>query len=139
MIINLISMMLALPWSEMAKESKSCSSDHFSGSNWDQSNCCQGFPIGEDGDGHDGHDGDGHDYDDDDDDDDAPITSPAAIEIKAIVAKAFLSVRIMMVRTVMMVMMIMMMMILSPFCTEPPKEANWGGVDAGPDRELRWK
>ena len=27
---------------------------------------------------------------------------------------------------------------LPPFCAEPPKEPNRGGVDSGPDRELEW-
>ena len=68
-----------------------------------------------------------------------PITSPAAIEIRAIVASAFLVVVMMVMRMMIKMMMAMMMkMILSPFCTEPPKEANRGGVDAGPDRELKW-
>ena len=42
-------------------------------------------------------------------------------------------VMMMMMMMMMMVMMVMIMMFLSPLCTEPPKKANRGGVDAGSD------
>ena len=65
-----------------------------------------------------------------------PMTSPAAIEIKAMVASAFLNkllevmlmVRVMSMKTIDIKIMLtiegIMMLILPPVCAQPPKEAN---------------
>ena len=66
-----------------------------------------------------------------------PMTSPAAIEIKAMVASAFLNkvevmlmVRALSMKTVDIMVMLtkrelgIMMRILPPVCAQPPKEAN---------------
>ena len=46
----------------MAKESKGCSSDHLSGSDWDKGNCGQRLPGGDNDDDDEGDDG--HEDDD---------------------------------------------------------------------------
>ena len=61
-----------------------------------------------------------------------PMTSPAAIEIKAMVASAFLNkllevmlmVRVLSTRAVDIIREGIMMRILPPVCAQPPKEAN---------------